>query len=186
MLGEEKADQIRIYSGAGYTMVQEAPAGTICAVTGLNSTFSGQGIGNETEAEKPVLEPVLTYRIELPPDCDVHQMLGKLRQLEEEIPELHIVWNERLAEIHAQVMGEVQIEILKSLIHERFGEWVEFGAGNIVYKETIRSTVEGVGHFEPLRHYAEVHLLLEPANRAADCRLEPSAARTPWTATGSV
>ena len=163
MLGEEKADQIRIYSGAGYTMVQEAPAGTICAVTGLNSTFSGQGIGNETEAEKPVLEPVLTYRIELPPDCDVHQMLGKLRQLEEEIPELHIVWNERLAEIHAQVMGEVQIEILKSLIHERFCEWVEFGAGNIVYKETIRSTVEGVGHFEPLRHYAEVHLLLEPA-----------------------
>ena len=163
MLGEEKADQIRIYSGAGYTMVQEAPAGTICAVTGLNSTFSGQGIGNETEAEKPVLEPVLTYRIELPPDCDVHQILGKLRQLEEEIPELHIVWNERLAEIHAQVMGEVQIEILKSLIHERFGEWVEFGAGNIVYKETIRSTVEGVGHFEPLRHYAEVHLLLEPA-----------------------
>lgn len=163
MLGEEKADQIRIYSGAGYTMVQEAPAGTVCAVTGLNSTFSGQGIGNETEAEKPVLEPVLTYRIELPPDCDVHQMLGKLRQLEEEIPELHIVWNERLAEIHAQVMGEVQIEILKSLIHERFGEWVEFGAGNIVYKETIRSTVEGVGHFEPLRHYAEVHLLLEPA-----------------------
>lgn len=109
------------------------------------------------------MEPVLTYRIELPPDCDVHQMLGKLRQLEEEIPELHIVWNERLAEIHAQVMGEVQIEILKSLIHERFGEWVEFGAGNIVYKETIRSTVEGVGHFEPLRHYAEVHLLLEPA-----------------------
>ena len=160
---EEKVDQIRIYSGAGYTMVQEAPAGTICAVTGLNSTFSGQGIGNETEAEKPVLEPVLTYRIELPPDCDVHQMLGKLRQLEEEIPELHIVWNERLAEIHAQVMGEVQIEILKSLIHERFGEWVEFGAGNIVYKETIRSAVEGVGHFEPLRHYAEVHLLLEPA-----------------------
>ena len=160
---EEKVNQIRIYSGAGYTMVQEAPAGTICAVTGLNSTFSGQGIGNETEAEKPVLEPVLTYRIELPPDCDVHQMLGKLRQLEEEIPELHIVWNERLAEIHAQVMGEVQIEILKSLIHERFGEWVEFGAGNIVYKETIRSTVEGVGHFEPLRHYAEVHLLLEPA-----------------------
>ena len=162
MLGEEKADQIRIYSGAGYTVVQEAPAGTICAVTGLNSTFSGQGIGNETEAEKPVLEPVLTYRIELPPDCDVHQMLGKLRQLEEEIPELHIVWNERLAEIHAQVMGEVQIEILKSLIHERFGEWVEFGAGNIVYKETITDTVEGVGHFEPLRHYAEVHLLLEP------------------------
>ena len=167
MLGEEKADQIRIYSGAGYTMVQEAPAGTICAVTGLNSTFSGQGIGNETEAEKPVLEPVLTYRIELPPDCDVHQMLGKLRQLEEEIPELHIVWNERLAEIHAQVMGEVQIEILKSLIHERFGEWVEFGAGNIVYKETIADVVEGVGHFEPLRHYAEVHLLMEPLERGS-------------------
>ena len=163
MIGEEKVDQIRIYSGAGYAMVQEAPAGTICAVTGLSNTFSGQGIGNETEAEKPVLEPVLTYRIELPQDCEVHQMLIRLRQLEEEIPELHIVWNERLAEIHAQVMGEVQIEILKSLIYDRFGIRVEFGAGNIVYKETIRGAVEGVGHFEPLRHYAEVHLLLEPA-----------------------
>ncbi|WP_461880434.1 NYN domain-containing protein, partial [Fusicatenibacter sp.] len=163
MIGEEKVDQIRIYSGAGYTMVQEAPAGTICAVTGLSDTFSGQGIGNETEAEKPVLEPVLTYRIELPQDCDVHQMLIRLRQLEEEIPELHVVWKERLAEIHAQVMGEVQIEILKSLIYDRFGIRVEFGAGNIVYKETIRGAVEGVGHFEPLRHYAEVHLLLEAA-----------------------
>lgn len=171
MLGEEKADQIRIYSGAGFTAVQEAPAGTICAVMGLNNTFSGQGIGNETEAEKPVLEPVLTYRIELPVDADVHQMLIRLRQLEEEIPELHIVWNERLAEIHAQVMGEVQIEILKSLIHDRFGIWVEFDAGNIVYKETIRNAVEGVGHFEPLRHYAEVHLMLEPAERGSGLQI---------------
>lgn len=113
-------------------------------------------------------------------------MLGKLRQLEEEIPELHIVWNERLAEIHAQVMGEVQIEILKSLIHERFGEWVEFGAGNIVYKETIRSTVEGVGHFRAAAPLCGSSCCWSGQNRAADCRLEPSAARTPWTATGSV
>ena len=159
----EKANQLRLYSGAKFTLAECIGPGQVCAVTGLTRARPGEGLGAERDSDLPVLEPVLTYRIELPPDCDVHQMLGKLRQLEEEIPELHIVWNERLAEIHAQVMGEVQIEILKSLIHERFGEWVEFGAGNIVYKETIRSTVEGVGHFEPLRHYAEVHLLLEPA-----------------------
>ena len=159
----EKANQLRLYSGAKFTLAECIGPGQVCAVTGLTKARPGEGLGAERDSDLPVLEPVLTYRIELPPDCDVHQMLGKLRQLEEEIPELHIVWNERLAEIHAQVMGEVQIEILKSLIHERFGEWVEFGAGNIVYKETIRSAVEGVGHFEPLRHYAEVHLLLEPA-----------------------
>ena len=164
---EEKADQLRIYSGAKFEMVKEAPGGTICAVTGLTRTYPGQGLGVERESELPVLEPVLNYQIKLPPDCDVHQMLLKLRQLEEEEPQLHIVWDEQLSEIHAMLMGEVQIEILKRLIWERFHVAVEFGAGNIVYKETILEPVEGVGHFEPLRHYAEVHLLLEPGERGS-------------------
>lgn len=164
---EEKADQIRIYSGARYEAVSEAEAGTVCAVTGLTGTKPGQGLGMEKEAELPLLEPVLTYQILLPEDCNVHTMLQKLRQLEEEEPELHIVWREELNEIHAQLMGDVQIEILKSMIRERFGVKAEFGAGNIVYKETILEPVEGVGHFEPLRHYAEVHLLLEPGERGS-------------------
>lgn len=159
---KEKADQIRIYSGAGYAAVNEAPAGTVCAVTGLTRTVSGQGLGSESGSNLPLLEPVLTYGIKFPPECDVHVMFLKLKQLEEEIPELHLVWDERLGELHVQVMGEVQIEILKSMILERFGVSVEFGSGSIVYKETIAAPVEGVGHFEPLRHYAEVHLLLEP------------------------
>ena len=159
---EEKADQIRIYSGAGFEAVKEAPAGSVCAVTGLTRTHAGQGIGIEQTSGEPLLIPVLNYEIQLPEECDVHQMFLKLRQLEEEEPELHIVWNPQLNEIHAQVMGEVQIEILKNMIQERFGISVEFGSGNIVYKETIEEPVEGTGHFEPLRHYAEVHLLLEP------------------------
>lgn len=158
----EKADQIRVYSGTKYEAVQEAEAGSVCAATGLHHTYAGQGLGRESESELPILEPVLTYRIHLPEGCDVHGMLLKLRQLEEEEPLLHIVWNEALQEIHVQLMGEVQIEILKSLIQGRFGIAVEFGQGNIVYKETIAGTVEGVGHYEPLRHYAEVHLKLEP------------------------
>lgn len=160
---EEKVNQIRIYSGAKYELVNEAAGGTVCAVTGPMQTHPGQGLGVEQESELPLLEPVLTYQIILPEGCDVHTMLRNLRQLEEEEPQLHIVWDESLSEIQAQVMGEVQIEILKSLIAERFGVEVEFGTGNIVYKETILEPVEGVGHFEPLRHYAEVHLLLEPA-----------------------
>ena len=164
---EEKADQIRLYSGAGYQAVNEAGPGSICAVTGLSRTFAGEGLGEEAEGNLPILEPVLTYRIELPEGTNVHETFLKLHKLEEEIPELHIVWNERLGEIHAQVMGEVQIEILKSLIRDRFRLDVEFGDGNIVYKETILEPVEGVGHFEPLRHYAEVHLLLEPAERGS-------------------
>ena len=164
---EEKADQIRLYSGAGYQAVNEAGPGSICAVTGLSRTFAGEGLGEEAEGNLPILEPVLTYRIELPEGTNVHETFLKLLKLEEEIPELHIVWNERLGEIHAQVMGEVQIEILKSLIRDRFRLDVEFGDGNIVYKETILDGVEGVGHFEPLRHYAEVHLLLEPAERGS-------------------
>ena len=134
----------------------------VCAVTGLSHTYAGEGLGIEKESEKPLLEPVLNYQIQLPEGCDVHKMLGNLRQLEEEDPMLRIVWDEELGEIYAQLMGEVQIEILQSLIKERFGVSITFGTGNIVYKETIRTTVEGVGHYEPLRHYAEVHLILEP------------------------
>lgn len=159
---EEKVDQIRIYSGAGFEAVKEVSAGVVCAVTGLTRTHAGQGLGIEQTSGEPLLIPVLNYEIQLPEECDVHQMFLKLRQLEEEEPELHIVWNPQLNEIHAQVMGEVQIEILKNMIQERFGISVEFGSGNIVYKETIEESVEGIGHFEPLRHYAEVHLLLEP------------------------
>ena len=164
---EQKADQIRIYSGSSFSPAGEVSAGMVCAVTGLDHTYAGEGLGAEQEAELPVLEPVLSYRIELPPECDVHQTFLKLRQLEEEEPELHIVWNEALSEIHAQLMGEVQIEVLKSIIYQRFGIRVEFGSGNIVYKETLRRAAEGVGHFEPLRHYAEVHLLLEPGERGS-------------------
>ena len=164
---EDKVDQIRIYSGASFQAVSEAPAGTICAVTGLEKTYAGEGLGAETEAELPLLEPVLSYEIQLPPEFDVHQSFLKLRMLEEEEPELHIVWDEQLGEIHAQLMGEVQIEVLKNIIWDRFGIPVEFGTGNIVYKETIRSAVEGIGHYEPLRHYAEAQLLLEPAERGS-------------------
>lgn len=172
---QEKVNQIRIYSGEKYTMVSEAKAGTVCAVTGLSATYPGQGLGNEQASDMPVLEPVLSYRVGLPEEVNVHQALLQLRQLEEEEPLLHIVWNGTLGEIYAQVMGEVQIEILKSLIKERFGMTVTFDEGNIVYKETILEPVEGIGHFEPLRHYAEVHLLLEPGETgsgltfATDC-----------------
>ena len=172
---QEKVNQIRIYSGEKYTMVSEVKAGTVCAVTGLTATYPGEGLGSEQASDMPVLEPVLSYRIGLPEEVNVHQALLQLRQLEEEEPLLHIVWNGTLGEIYAQVMGEVQIEILKSLIKERFGMDVTFDEGNIVYKETILEPVEGVGHFEPLRHYAEVHLLLEPGETgsglsfATDC-----------------
>lgn len=160
---EEKINQIRIYSGAKFETVNQAERGMICAVTGLSQTYPGEGLGIERDSNIPILEPVLTYQIQLPEDCEVHSMLEKLRQLKEEEPLLHIIWNEKLGEIYAQIMGEVQMEVLKSLIWERFHVRIEFGKGNIVYKETIRQPVEGVGHFEPLRHYAEVHLLLEPA-----------------------
>lgn len=158
----EKVNQIRIYSGTKYETVNEAMPGMICAVTGPLATYPGQGIGTEAESELPVLEPVLTYRVELPESCDAHKMLVDLKQLEEEEPELHITWNEQSQEIQVQVMGEVQIEVLRSLVAERFGVDIRLDAGSVVYKETITATVEGVGHFEPLRHYAEVHLLMEP------------------------
>ena len=158
----EKVNQIRIYSGAKFEPVNEAEAGCICAVTGPSSTRPGQSFGAEESGKRPLLEPVLTYQVILPDGMDVHVMLKNLRLLEEEDPLLHIVWDETLGEIRAQVMGQVQMEILKSQILERFGVEVDFGTGNIVYKETIQRPVEGVGHFEPLRHYAEVHLLMEP------------------------
>ncbi len=159
---EEKINQIRIYSGTKFTAVDEAFPGTLCAVTGLTKSFAGEGLGIEKEGAPPVLESVLSYRIIPPDSVDAHTMIGYLRQLEEEDPQLSVVWNEQLREIHVRIMGEIQLEILKTIISERFGVDVTFGEGKIAYKETISAPVEGVGHYEPLRHYAEVHLLLEP------------------------
>ena len=164
---EEKVNQIRIYSGAKYQAVDEALAGAVCAVTGLSKTYPGEGLGMEASSEPPVLEPVLTYQVLLPYGYDPHTAMQKLSQLEEEDPQLHIVWNGQLREIHIQLMGAVQMEVLQRIIRERFGLDVAFGAGNIVYRETITAPVEGVGHYEPLRHYAEVHLLLEPGARGS-------------------
>ncbi len=168
---EEKADQIRIYNGAGYEAVESVDAGGICAVTGLKRTFVGQGLGFENGSSQPVLVPVLTYQVLLPEGADAVKVLGQLRQLEEEDPLLHVVWKETSGEIHVQVMGEVQIEVLKSVIKERFGLEADFGSGSIVYKETIATAAEGIGHFEPLRHYAEVHLLLEPGEPGSGLQL---------------
>lgn len=159
---EEKVNQLRIYSGSKYETVEEIEAGDICAVTGLSKTYPGQGLGIEDDLKLPILKPVLTYQLIPPPECNAFHLLSQLRQLEEEDPTLHILWHEKLQEIHIQLMGEVQIEILKTQILERFNVEVDFGPGNILYKETIAEPVVGVGHFEPLRHYAEVHLLLEP------------------------
>ena len=162
VINDEKVNQIRIYSGNKFETKDSVKAGEVCAVTGLENTRPGQGIGDQEGESIPVLEPVLTYQIILPEGCDAHNTFNKLKQLEEEDPQLDIVWNENLKEIHARLMGDVQIEILQSLIKERFDIDVTFGQGSIVYKETIKNKVEGIGHFEPLRHYAEVHLLLEP------------------------
>lgn len=162
IINEEKVNQIRLYSGEKFETVREAPAGTVCAVLGLSKAVPGQGLGIEAASAMPLLEPVMTYRIGLPEGVDAAAVLPKFRELEEEDPELHLTWEESKKEIHVQIMGEIQMEILKSVIEERFGLSVEFGDRSIVYRETITNTVEGVGHFEPLRHYAEVHLLLEP------------------------
>ena len=159
-LWQEKADQLRLYSGAKFQSLDEAEAGAVVAVTGLSHTFPGQGLGAEPDWAGAVLQPVLTYRVELSDGTDPHTALQKLRQLEEEDPQLHLVWSG--GDIHIQLMGEVQMEILQRLIRERLGMEVSFGAGTVCYRETIANTVEGIGHFEPLRHYAEVHLLLEP------------------------
>ena len=164
---EEKADQLRLYSGTKFRPLEVAEAGTVCAVTGLTRTKPGEGLGFETAWTAPLLEPVLTYQLILPEGLDAHTALLKLRQLEEEDPQLHILWNETSRQIHIQLMGEVQQEILQRVIAERFGFDVTFGSGSILYRETIEDTVEGIGHFEPLRHYAEVHLILEPAPRGS-------------------
>ena len=158
----EKAEQIRIYSGAKFQAVPAAEAGTVCAVTGLSRTRSGQGLGIESSAAAPALEPALNYRLLLPEGIDPHAVLDKLLVLAEEDPQLHIFWNERLQEIQLQLMGQVQLEVLRAVIRQRFGFQADFATGGIVYKETIAAPVEGVGHYEPLRHYSEVHLLLEP------------------------
>ena len=174
----EKANQLRLYSGAKYTLAEAIGPGQVCAVTGLTKARPGEGLGAERDSDLPVLEPVLSYQVLLPEGADVHAALGKLHRLEEEEPQLHVVWNEMLGEIHVQLMGEIQLEVLRSLLAERFGLEVEFGPGGILYKETITEPMEGVGHYEPLRHYAEVHLKLEPLPRgsgmqfAADCREE--------------
>ena len=175
---EEKANQLRLYSGVKYTLAEAIGPGQVCAVTGLTKARPGEGLGAERDSDVPVLEPVLSYQVLLPEGADVHAALGKLHRLEEEEPQLHVVWNETLGEIHVQLMGEVQLEVLRSLLAERFGLNVEFGPGGILYKETITEPMEGVGHYEPLRHYAEVHVKLEPLPRgsgmqfAADCREE--------------
>ena len=174
----EKANQLRLYSGAKYTLAEAIGPGQVCAVTGLTKARPGEGLGAERDSDLPVLEPVLSYQVLLPEGADMHAALGKLHRLEEEEPQLHVVWNETLGEIHVQLMGEIQLEVLRSLLAERFGLKVEFGPGGILYKETITEPMEGVGHYEPLRHYAEVHLKLEPLPRgsgmqfAADCREE--------------
>ena len=174
----EKANQLRLYSGAKFTLAECIGPGQVCAVTGLTKARPGEGLGAERDSDLPVLEPVLSYQVVLPEGADVHAALGKLHRLEEEEPQLHVVWNETLGEIHVQLMGEIQLEVLKSLLAERYGLEVSFGPGGILYKETITEAMEGVGHYEPLRHYAEVHLKLEPLPRgsgmqfAADCREE--------------
>ena len=174
----EKANQLRLYSGTKYTLAETIHPGQVCAVTGLTKARQGEGLGAERDSDLPVLEPVLSYQVLLPEGADVHAALGKLHRLEEEEPQLHVVWNEALGEIHVQLMGEIQLEVLRSLLAERFGLNVEFGPGGILYKETITEPMEGVGHDEPLRHSAEVHVKLEPLPRgsgmqfAADCREE--------------
>ncbi len=163
---QEKADQIRLYSGSKFQLQERVCAGTVCAVTGLSHTWPGEGLGQEPSSPPPVLQPVLSCQL-LPQGCDPFTALQKLAPLEEEDPQLHMVWNEALQEIHLQMMGEVQLDVLKRVIGERFGLTVDFGPGTIVYRETIAAPVEGIGHFEPLRHYAEVHLLLEPLPRGS-------------------
>ncbi len=167
----EKINQIRLYSGEKFETHAEVTAGEICAVTGLTKTRAGEGLGFERGTVRPELSPILSYSVLLPDGMDAAVMLQKLRQLEEEEPQLHIVWDERNKEIKAQIMGQVQTEVYRNLIRERFGVDVDFGTGSIVYKETIANTVEGVGHFEPLRHYAEVHLLLEPGLPGSGLRI---------------
>lgn len=169
---QEKAAQLRLYSGAGFTAADEVPAGGVCAVTGLTRTRPGQGLGHQPDAAAPVLQPVLNYQVLLPDGFDAHTALQMLRQLQEEDPQLHVTWNEPLRQIHLQLMGQVQLEILQRRLRERFGLEASFGPGSILYRETIKASSVGVGHFEPLRHYAEVHLLLEPGAPGSGIQLD--------------
>ncbi len=166
-IGDEKVNQIRVYQGEKFEAINEAAAGDVCAVTGLDATYPGQGLGIEEDAKSPILQPVLNYKMIFPKDVDALKMYGQIKVLQEEDPQLNISWNETHGEIEAKLMGEVQTEILKEMIEKRFDTLVTFGDGSIVYKETIKNVVEGVGHFEPLRHYAEVHLLLEPGDNGS-------------------
>ena len=161
LLDDQKANQLRVYNGAKYIISQEIPAGGVCAITGLTDTYPGQGIGAETDAARPMMQPVLNYAVD-PKDYDIHACLDALRELEDEDPQLHVSWSSHLQEIRVQIMGTVQLEILQQRLRDRFNLEIGFGEGSILYKETITAAVEGVGHFEPLRHYSEVHLLLEP------------------------
>jgi len=167
----EKADQLRVYNGVKYRLVSEAFPGDIVAVTGLSAALPGQGLGVQGDAALPLLEPVLHYRVVLPPDADPHAALRALRILEQEDPQLHVVWQQALAELHVQLMGEVQLEILQAVLQNRFGLTVQFDEGGILYKETLRAPMTGIGHYEPLRHYAEVQLRLEPASRGSGITL---------------
>lgn len=167
MIGDEKISGIRIYSGAKFTTADEGKLGEICALTGLDKTHNGQGLGIEAAGERPTLEPVMNYRVVLPDGCDADTILPKLRELEEEDPQLHVTWNSHLKEIHVGLMGDVQAEILKSIVAERFGVKIDIDSGRVMYKETIENKVEGIGHYEPLRHYAEVHLIMEPLPRGS-------------------
>lgn len=167
MIGDEKISGIRIYSGAKFTTADEGKSGEICALIGLDKTHNGQGIGFEAAGERPTLEPVMNYRVVLPDGCDADTILPKLRELEEEDPQLHVTWNSHLKEIHVGLMGDVQAEILKSIVAERFGVKIDVDSGRVMYKETIENKVEGIGHYEPLRHYAEVHLIMEPLPRGS-------------------
>ena len=168
---QEKADQLRLYSGIKFRTLEKAGAGSVVAVTGLSHSYVGLGLGTEAEASAPLLQPVLTYQLVLPDGADAHNALTKLRELEEEDPMLRIVWDERYGQIHVQLMGKIQLEILRRRILDRFGLAVTFGEGSIVYRETIASPVLGMGHFEPLRHYAEVQLLIEPLPRGTGIQL---------------
>ena len=164
---EEKVMQLRLYSGDKFTAPESVGAGSVCAVTGFSATYAGQGLGTQAHASAPMLEPVMTYRVGLPKGCDPLTALPKLYQLEEEDPQLHVIWDDRLKQIHIQIMGKIQLEVLRSVIAERFSLDVTLDSGRVYYKETIADTVEGIGHFEPLRHYAEVHLLLSPLPRGS-------------------
>lgn len=180
----EKVAQIRLYSGDKFTQIDKVEAGEICAVIGLSSTYVGQGLGFEADTQKPILEPVLSYAINLPNDCDVRVFFPKLKELEEEDPSLHLYWNEELSQIEARLMGDIQIDLIKRLIHERFGIQCEFDTGKILYKEKAATRAIGVGHFEPLRHYAEVQLLIEPQPKGTglifDTRLPENTLALNW------